>query len=88
MLSDSITIFKGEIEMRIKRECDDRMAKGLLQYGEYNPQTDGRNMLKEIQEECIDIINYSRMHRQKKPDFDYAIENLAKEIYRLTFTVE
>lgn len=72
----------------LEKDCQRKMIEGEKVYGKFNAKTDKKNMLKEIREEAVDIVNYSRMHRAKHPSFDYLIENLAKEIYNLTFNVK
>lgn len=69
----------------LEEDCAKRMKAGTKKYGKYDYKTDKRDMLKEIREEAIDIVNYCRMERMKNTTFDYRIERLAKEIYRLTF---
>lgn len=37
----------------------ERQKQGLKVYGEFSPETDKRDLFKEIEEEFLDVINYS-----------------------------
>ena len=46
-------------------EALNRINGGLKTYGVFKPETDKRDMYKEIEEELLDVINYSIMQIRK-----------------------
>jgi len=38
-----------------------RMEAGRAKYGEYRPETDGRDLFQEVEDELLDMMNYAAM---------------------------
>ena len=49
----------------ILAEAERRMERGRHKYGEFDPATDPRDMLRELEEELLDAINYCTFMVQK-----------------------
>jgi hypothetical protein len=69
---------------RVDKLAAERMEKGQLKYGEFNPETDPRNLVHEALEEAVDLLNYLRMRevqvdaqnlRVSSPEFAYMYVN-------------
>lgn len=58
----------------IYNKCADKMRKGVEKYGEYDPDTDTRDLLEEAIEELLDCVNYIKMHRRKVKKISYLRE--------------
>ena len=43
----------------IFKKCLKRQKKGLVEYGEFDPENDTRCMYTEMEEELLDVINYA-----------------------------
>ena len=49
----------------ILRDALKRMDRGAEKYGEFDPETDKRDLLIEMENELIDVINYAVMEIEK-----------------------
>ena len=56
---------KAALARMFQKEADDRMSKGLLVYGDFDPSTDSRILSQEAMDELVDVMNYMRMYEQK-----------------------
>ena len=62
----------------IYEQCKAREDMGLSKYGEFDPNTDTRDMITEIAEELLDVINYAKFQIKKLDALRGKIENINK----------
>lgn len=67
-------------------EAKKGIIRGLPVYGDFDPDTDERNMLHEKQEEILDIWNYNEFDSMKFPErevYHNRVKTLALSLYIL-----
>ncbi len=67
-------------DKEIYEQCKIREEAGLCKYGEFNPETDSRDMITEITEELLDVINYAKFQIKKLTILRGQIEEITKRV--------
>lgn len=83
-IRNNIRITEEETMSRVDALMSERMERGQFKYGQFEPETDKRDLVHEALEEAVDLLNYLRMReaqvevqnlRISLPEFAYMYTN-------------